>query len=60
LEDWFQVSSLKTWASASSCVYLSNYCVMGLELLRYLLPPKILTATRIAYWGYCGGVGRNL
>ena len=44
-----QVSSLKTWARASSCVYPSNYCVllryglglprMGLELPRYLLLP---------------------
>ena len=35
-----QVSSLKTWARASSCVYPSNYCVLlrnGLGLLRHLL-----------------------
>src|SRR5918996_5606922 len=41
--------AMKTWASASSCVYLSNYCVMAWSC-RVICPRKILTAMRIAYW----------
>src|SRR5919106_6489664 len=41
--------SMKIWASASSWVYLSNYCVMAWSC-RVICPPKILTAVRIAYW----------